>query len=156
MGYWLVLFLYIAMEFTNQDIIIQRKILLSVHKWCTIDEAREKEEKIIWCVRIWKLGIWTYRWPWFWRWNWYNKDYSCSTHCKDEIVWLPPTLDRVLYVLEQNEERSFFYSNWSIMKHDAYEWDIVLCDWVLLKDWVSQTLRDQSQETKDKIDEFLC
>ncbi len=119
------------MTLTPQDLLIQEKILLAVHK-CTIEEAKEKERSINWCIIGYDEKCW--------------ETYS---------IWLPPTLDRVLYALGND----YFQYMWMIFcfeNDDDWEYKQQVCMRKLLNDdGTGATLRDQSQETKDKIAELL-
>jgi len=188
------------MNLTTQDLAIQEKILLAVHKWCTIEEAREKERNTDWCIVIydnmdwwddywypastktyWKLtGNWNSIHDWEWCvYDFYDAErdedmedvaweyYSSCWHIvggyfrETSIIWLPPTLSRVLTALGEN----YIYSyNKKIALVEMYidsEWEdpigeSEICDRKLLNDdWTDSTLRDQSQETKNKIEEIL-
>jgi len=161
------------MTLTPQDLAVQEKILLAVHKWCTIEEAKYKESKLERCVL--KFSKWdgsgmqegyysiaslTYQMTDIHQWC-YSLFYVRSSHREIfkihtnywyKIVWLPPTLSRVLIALGD----SFWYwRSWYIVEfwkisHHSRCWRKLLND-----DWTDATLRDQSQETKEKVAELL-
>ena len=161
--YWscFIFFTVAAMTLTTQDLAIQEKILLAVHKWCTIEEARNKD-LFFWSMIEWRKNwyttvcseiisirhdhIYVYIRP-------YNRrDYMpirIKKSAIEVIVWFPPTIDRVLYALW---DEFWFRDGKIIKKRDRSPvWDRKL----LNDDWSSLSLRDQSQETKDKVSELL-
>jgi len=143
-----------------QDIIIQK-----IH-WVWLEEARQKE-LINWCLLTnWysddTLYMFTYMewhaWKEFAIFHRAPEDPQQIYWSKNkyEIIWLPPSLDRVLYALWSNWLWSCFI-DWSIMTTD---WGCrireYVCDWKLLNDdWTPATLRDQSIETKEKIYQLI-
>jgi len=150
------------MKLTPELKFIQEKLVLAAHPWLSLDEARKLELKADWCIvkaninRTWHIDdmsnweIWTMidgeyillndlhiayiDW-----WNWL-RDSSIT-----EVVWLPPTLSRVL-----NYDDDWFYRSWFIYCYDSNMTNQrdKICKWKLLNDdWSDATLFDQSDET---------
>lgn len=135
------------------QIFMQEKILLAVHKGCTLEEAREKELHADWClVRHWFASMSNVLW---FSWeaviinlNWWLA-YSYS------VFWLPPTLSRVLHALGTLPLRDyvdkwylFHQGRWKICYMNRYDEDI---DDVCCRKWIDATLFGQSEETQKTI-----
>lgn len=131
-----------------QDIIIQK-----IHN-CWLEEAREKEKEIKpnHCLYITSM---------------LKRYHHCYWEPEEEIIegrdyrykkwkliWLHPTLDRVLYCLWDDFIESYPGRNWIIIV--VYNIDNEWFWWKLLNDnWTSATLRDQSEDTKEKIYQLI-
>lgn len=146
---------------------IQDKILLAVHPWCTLNIAKKKDLKF-WCLVKWG-GVYLCKWQQMpnevlqieqdheSHYNWYQPfpvPRVTTDNYRDQpeyIIWLPPTLSRVLTALWENR----IYSRWNI----CYIWR----DWLttyftkickrklLNEDGTDATLFDQSEETQKAI-----
>lgn len=143
--------LTIIMTITPMMQYIQDRILEAVH-WCSLEEARKKDLKF-WCILLRKFDDWSsfletllhferdtfYLLSTSW---WVTNSYA--VYWKPiEIIWLPPTLSRVLTAL-WNEYCMLDY--WSIRnKTNAYRkvWDRKH----LNEDKSEASLFDQSQDT---------
>lgn len=147
------------MTLSPQALYVQECILKAVHHTDDIEEAREKEKLLQWCI----INFWrTYQ-------NIVNpitdiyENYNTE---KTDIIWLPPSLDRILYTLWSE----YIYYDSDICKVDErcqYDND---CDcWarhygisivkilrnLLNEDWTSCTLFDQSKLTINIIATIL-
>lgn len=147
------------MKLNQSQIKIQEAIVLRLYEGCTIEQARGKEVLLNWCV--------VYNWQelveskWLASKSWDNYHYVIwpwyASTCKNsDIIWLPPTLPRVLSALGDR----YLYGGWSIntyrdpkMKSSR---DTVICYRKLLNDDKSDaTLRDQSEDTQKAIWKLL-
>jgi len=137
---------------TDKQLKTQEAIMIAIHG--SIKEAREKEKDVTWCLKIArKLSRFA---------NSFDKQDEVVVvnnyyYTKWKIIWLPPTLDRVLYCLWSIWLWSCF-ADWSIM---TTNWGCrireYVCDWKLLnEDWSDTNLFDQSEETQDAIYNLLC
>lgn len=137
---------------TDKQLKMQEAIMIAIHG--SIEEAREKEYKIVWCM--WFDWDWLrrYYWKWF---NWYtdNGDYSIFWPKEEKIIWLPPTLSRVLISLGEHYELVPWGLDDMVISNRKTKDNI--CDWKLLnEDWSDATLFDQSEDTQDAIYNLLC
>jgi len=142
------------MNLTPQDLLIQEKILLAVHKWCTIEEAREKD---LWYWSVLQTNENNRRQPaWEVRRIWrLTRPQEATDMSWYDIIWLPPTLSRVLTAL-WNEYFQYIWMIFCFENDDDWEYKQQVCMRKLLNDdGTDATLRDQSQETKDKVAELL-
>lgn len=170
------------MNLTNEQLKIQEEILLRLHPGKSLEEAKEIESNVFWSLwydsvyrrdvdykwekdaywnsKITAKYVLTWRWIYTYLWElkrnlngWHRRPWI---HIKN-IIWLPPTLQRVLKALGFD----FTYMLWDIvqitsMKWATINWRRTVCKWNLLKEDCSDaTLRDQSIETQDKICELL-
>lgn len=160
--------------------------MLACNPWLTLEEAREKELELDWCKVVDKEHTF------FWKKNptimkkiyWsmdddflyflhYRWDPTIKISTKEillpekyKILWLPPTLSRVLTALEKiyntKKDLNLEYIKWYIVVEEYdwygyYMWDIRECKRNLLKeDGNDCTLFDQSQETQDILYSIIC
>lgn len=85
----------------------------------------------------------------------------------EEIIWLPPTLSRVLTAINKQRRNYYYHPKWYIyVEQDLDEYTnskfgiistaMELCEWRLLnEDWSDATLFDQSEATQDIIYNLL-
>lgn len=163
-------------QLSKLDLFVQEKILLAIHKWCTIEEARKKELPLFWCMVIdilhhffWELTpemmikiYWSeecveddgYTFLHY-RWNptvsaWLDNLLDVE---RFNIIWLPPTLPRILHTLGDMylyRDDNIYYINLQ------FHTDDFICKRKLLnEDWTDCDFFDQSEETKQKIWELL-
>lgn len=122
---------------------IQHRLVLAAHPWLSWVDALRIESKIDWCIKLYNNRT-QRREPW--------------EEC--EIVWLPPTLARVLNGLGQNNFVEVKYNKGGFI--DVKYWDIQCLiflnfsdnwiEWKLLNDdWSEMTLFEQSNETISAI-----
>ena len=148
----------------------QNEIVKRAHPWLSLEEAKKKDLEAKWCIselftndwdsvceyltdsKFSYLPIWT--WPYKNHWPLHKKiveDYIKKE--QREIAGIPPTLARVLNALWDE----YFFDNIILKKTDWDEdWQIIdtdrICERKLLnEDWTDATLRDQSEETQEKI-----
>ena len=165
---------------TQQQLEMQEAILLAVHKWCTLEEARKKEIKHFGCIICYDYDI-DYGKKKYLLEKIYSriidrneenvKDANLRRHYTDkefrnwnDVIWLPPTLSRVLTALDSINHATYVFFNQSIcplkfannnVNDNIRLWK--LCDRKLLNDdGADATLFDQSQETQDAIHSMLC
>lgn len=166
MWFVLVFFLFL-MDLSPRQLFCQDKILLSLYPWLSIQEARAREFWE-WCKIIWRKNwyttvistvisarydrIFTYIAP-------YNRrDYSpirIQNKQIEQIIWLPPTLPRVLIVLWKGYfyyDGNIMYTDYADSCSDRVEWTERICFWDLINPYRTEaTLRDQSEETQTAI-----
>ena len=143
------------MTLSPQVLYVQECILKAVHYTDNIEQAREKEKLLQWCIiNFWK----TYQ-------NIVNpitNIYENYNTEKTEIIWLPPSLDKILYTLWEK----YIYYDWYIcnITHcnmmcycdpDHYSLSDKIPRNLLNEDWTSCTLFDQSEETINSIANIL-
>ena len=147
-----------------QDIIIQK-----IHN-CWLDEARGKEY-ITWAYVEYPIDNLCYVQCTSWRisniesLSILNKtasysrivDWKWEQWHKIKIIWLPPTLDRVLYVLWESCIDWWFYvsNTWKMFKYTRPAPEVICERKLLNSNWTSATLFDQSIETKEKIYQLI-
>ena len=158
------------MQLTQLDYDIQDRIIQKIH-WVWLHESRKKEYLTRWCL----VSITEVFWPVTWirvsndtilRYDWEKWEEEVFT--KDEtfrIIWLPPTLARVLYVLWSryiyHHVYRYIYKEYDLDTYTDWKDAIILkareyCERKLLNDdWTSATLRDQSVSTKEKIYQII-
>jgi hypothetical protein len=135
---------------------IQDRILEAVHPWLSIDEAQIEARYTKWCLYSYEWWVLEYLFtkvpneyecfPVF-----YNKRKDRTENWDGDydypIIWLPPTLSRVLTTLWDE----FYCWNWiwhAEKISNNYENRKYVCQRKLLKDsWEDCNLFDQSQET---------
>ena len=158
------------MNLTNKQIQTQEAMLLLIHKTDDIEEAKRKELKL-WCL----IMSWVYVWKWGSMpnavivtnpdhnknqyWNQISPLPKCSqdnfSHLPDYIIWLPPTLERVLHALGRDNWRanSHICNFWGDTGEKDTKW---ICRRQLLKeDWTPASLRDQPLQTQDMIHDLI-
>lgn len=152
------------MILTQLDKDIQEIIIQKIH-WLWLKQSREKELDLKWCIVIgykntecekcyytnslmmdWDYIIFhPFNHEMYGRYD--EKPIEFSSICPEHIIWLPPTLERVIYCLWF--EYWVFGNYFCELKPNWFE---TICDWNLLNDdWTSATLRDQSELTKKTI-----
>lgn len=160
------------MQLTQLDRDIQDRIIQKIH-WVWLEEAKIKE-LINWCLLTnWHsddtLYMFTYMewhaWKEFAIFHRAPEDPQEIYWSKYEIIWLPPTLDRVLYVLWSryiyHHVYRYIYKEYDLDTYTDWKDAIILktreyCERKLLNDdWTSATLRDQSVSTKEKIYQII-
>lgn len=131
------------MNLTPELKFIQEKLVLAAHPWLSLEDALNIEIKNPHCLKIAKMLKRYFNQYWepqeeLFEWNRY--DYT-----KWKIIWLPPSLPRVLNGLGDNY---MYVPCWCIYSILAYALDKdQLCDRKLLNDdWSDATLFDQSEE----------
>lgn len=146
------------MKLTKKQLQTQNAILLAVHGTDDIEEARNKD-LWLWCVLLDPAEqdmVYThtsdhhYNWLYDWSPWWIHKE---AWHV---IIWLPPTLERVLHALNYWEAQRWWWGRRYWFSYDMIVDDIdgsisSICNRELM-----QSLRDQSKETQDAIHELLC
>jgi len=162
---------------TDKQLKMQEAIMIAIHG--NIEEAREKENKkwaltSSWFTLLDKDLIFV---KWLYNWNYDDYDdkikhISCLSYplrddnwnmvmdenweiksVDEDIIWLPPTLSRVLTAIGDN----YAYMHWSIQFMTDYRVNKYLCTRELLNEgWGDATLFDQSEETQNTIYKLLC
>lgn len=113
---------------------IQDKILLSVYPWCTLEEAREKELQfwcivdVDFCLREWfRIGLWVIIHTWvedrIMLYNWPTVIFKPREMY--DIIWLPPTLMRVLWALWPAD---YYVRKGKLLRYAGKD-SIFICDW---------------------------
>lgn len=159
------------MNLTPMQLFSQEKILLALYPWLSIEEAREKEIRLIWCIyfnnKYWercKLNRYLQHHNYY-NWTPINQQrilpvLSWEAEMRKRvinIIGLPPTLPRVLEAL--GDYRHIYY-NWIIRKTSNLGIARWTTDWItqrklLNDDKTDATLFDQSIETQNRIWELL-
>lgn len=154
---------------TDKQLKMQEAILLAVHPWCTIEQAREKE-LVEWCM----VDV---KW-WLWEKEWiskvieYEREQCKIVWCKTRlttwihfsIIGLPPTLERTLVALGdvfwkwhriiRLENKIVCIHRERLMQNRNFE---DLCDRKLINsDWTPCDLFQQDISTQDTIYSILC
>ena len=126
----------------------QEKLILASHPWLSLEWARDREKKIEWCLVTVLHAIWVPQegYTWVEKTVTYNEEkYWDKAH---KIIWLPPTLPRVLNSLGMG----YHYSKWVIVSSNNILIDgLPVRRKLLNEDWTDATLRDQSEETQNAI-----
>lgn len=156
------------MKLTQQQLFVQEKILLAVH-WETIEEARAKEAKLRWCeietrdnkvrnVSRYDEETWVYR---DWNWDWFDSGdfWIGQLSGREAVIWLPPTLPRVLTTLWVDYGWKEWYLHAIVMYNVPINWEkaqfIQIPRQLLNSDWTDATLRQQTEETQEAIAKLL-
>lgn len=149
------------MNLTPKQLKVQEAMLLRLYPGKSLEEARSEEIKCPWCLiyhvdlydRSKKSILRSNKFTWM-----IDNDYQVSFFigiwwsCKNnDIIWLPPTLPKVLDAL--GSPRSYL---------DWYIWELWR-DWYATSiqrklrndDGTDATLRDQSIETQDAVGRLL-
>lgn len=140
------------MQLSDLQLATQELIIQKIH-WCSLEEAR-------------KLEIWN----WCICYHTYLKEYQTILEVIDdknlrikwydlftqpdeiEVFWLPPTLPRVLDALGDD----YYYELYGIQRRVPLYWiETDILRKLLNEDRTDATLRDQSQETQEKIYSLL-
>lgn len=123
----------------------QEKLILASHPWLSLEEAKKKESKKRWCLLIFGTVIM----DWFIVDN--DGEVLYNVEIEDnEIIWLPPSLPRVLNTLKW--VWIFAYIWWCIeIYREEWYWNTVYPRKLLNEDWTSCDLRQQSEETQNAI-----
>lgn len=160
------------MNLTPQQLFVQDSLILASHPWLSFEEAKKREISKFWCI-LQNIFLWKTTIIWYWiQKPWYVKNFDVLTEFdwfdtftewdvgNKNIIWLPPTLPRVLNLLENAivekgwRWRSVLYRDETI--YDFTSWDITdeakICERKLLnEDWTPCNLRQQSEETQTAI-----
>lgn len=160
------------MHLTEKQLAVQEKILLAVHEWRTIEEAKDKEfYSMPWCKVVRRKNLYTtvlctvvrprYNMLYSYILPYNSSNYSPIRIAKKDIeyiIWLPPTLPRVLNALW--DYYLDLLNNWknisrvyvTIEEEDRREY----FDRKLLNsDWSDCCIWEQSEETQNKVAELL-
>ncbi len=144
------------MILSEQQLKVQEQILLSMHKWCNIEEAKRKD-LVFWCLysetRNNTNNIYTcvvYRDGFIPQPNKNLEWYVCN------IIWLPPTLSRVIIALtdiccKKEGKRISYDTNELFFVDTRDECKTKICD----RKIGDYNLREQSEDTQNKIAHFL-
>lgn len=140
------------MNLTNKDIEVQNAIICAVHNTDDIEEARKNERKMKWCIVLFGNMIWEIYAEWEIITDWEIWLISENQLNKLDIIWLPPTLDRVLVALN-NAWRWICYKDWDLYTTDGWwrEREYIGERKLLNPDWTPCNLREQSEETKNAL-----
>ena len=145
------------MKLSPMQLFCQEKLILASHPWLSFNDAEIEERCTKWCLYSCEWEVLEYLFtkvpneyecfPVF-----YNKRKDKTEHWDWDydypIIWLPPTLARVLNALGSE----FYCRNW--IRHaekisNNYENRTYICQRKLLnEDWTDATLFDQSEETQ--------
>lgn len=156
---------YRLMELTQLDKDLQEIIIQKIH-WVWLEEAKQKE-LINWCLLTnWYSDDTLYMFTYM---EWHaGKEFAIFHRApedpqqiywnqkKYEIIWLPPSLDRVLYCLWSVSAKNYLTSyemSWRCKITTEYDEEFERK--LLNDDWTSATLRDQSIETKEIIYQLI-
>lgn len=138
------------MKLTKQQLFVQEKLILASHPWLSLEEAKEKE---LWygCIlstneQYKREPVGTIKKIW-----WLNKPQECKDMSQYDIIWLPPTLARVLNAL--GGWWSLQYEHYPEQKHMIAQTATrtYITRKLLNEDWTSCDLWEQSQETQESI-----
>ncbi len=143
------------MQLTTQQLELQEAILKRLYPWVSIEEIRKKENRDDAYIKVWIFNSKskTIR-------NEYFKVYEIERNLvsRDGIIWLPPTLPRILTALWDE----YFYSCWCIEIYVwADTWDKryplhYIKRQLLNEDMTDRNLREQDQETQDILHSIFC
>lgn len=139
------------MTITPIMLFCQEQILKRLYPDMSLNESKNLELWQIWC----KLTRWEYvymdEYEWQWIISWWSILYSPEI-LEEEIIWLPPTLSRVLSALGDDY---FFQSN-AIYTYWLWGQVVFKCERKLLNsNKTDATLFDQSEETILSIAKLL-
>jgi len=158
------------MNLTPIQLYCQEKLILASHPWLSLEETKKKEFRFYpWCKAVRRKNWYTtvlctvistrydmmsaYIHP-------YNRrDYSpikISVKDIEQIIWLPPTLPRVLNALGSRYKYAVGWIYHILTRDEDISWrsnvSNIICNRKLLNsDWTDATLRDQSEDTQRSI-----
>lgn len=148
------------MKLTPELKFIQEKLVLAAHPWLSTRECKNIEREIQWCIacEFWK--IWDDRKMYFikertqWSEIWWNNRRWLNLNFFDYIIWLPPTLSRVL-----NGLGNWFIYYDKMLKERQIDDDMRFEQKCMRKlineDWSDCTLFEQSEQTIKMIAEIM-
>lgn len=150
------------MQISDNCLKMQNAIICAVHKTDDIEEARRKELQFG-CLVLFDGSMRNYTSRsknYFWLQSLDNSIFSDMLITECTIIWLPPTLDRVLVALWDKYAYFSFYS--TIVEVIEYDTNRRQSSWcsisrkLLNEDGTPCNLFDQDQSVQDALHPLLC